>query len=210
MFVLTEPEAKKLLLKYGINVPEFKLAKNKEEALKIGRELGYPLVMKIVSPDILHKSIANCVKLNLKSEQEIICGFEEIIKNAKKYKEDARIDGVLLYKMVPEGVELIIGSIKDEVFGHVLMFGLGGSEVEKKRDISTRILPVTVEDVLEMIAEIKGYEKLKKEIELDEIVDTIIKVSKMIEENPDIKELDINPLIISANTIYAVDARIIK
>ncbi len=212
MIVLTEPQAKELLLKYGIPVPEFKLAKTKREAVQIGRKFGFPLVMKIVSPDILHKSVASCVKLDLTNEQEINMAFEEIMKNAQNYKEDAKIDGVLLYKMVPKGIELIIGSVRDEIFGHVLMVGIGGVDVERERDVSVRILPVTREDVLRMIREIKAYEGLKEKIEpkLEEIVGTIIKISEMVEENPDIKELDINPIIISDCDIYAVDARIIK
>ncbi len=212
MIVLTEPQAKELLLKYGIPVPEFKLAKTKREAVQIGRKFGFPLVMKIVSPDILHKSVASCVKLDLTNEQEINMAFEEIMKNAQNYKEDAKIDGVLLYKMVPKGIELIVGSVRDEIFGHVLMVGIGGVDVERERDVSVRILPVTREDVLRMIREIKAYEGLKEKIEpkLEEIVGTIIKISEMVEENPDIKELDINPIIISDCDIYAVDARIIK
>jgi len=138
---LLETEAKELLKEYGIPVPDFKLIKSEEEIAGLAKEINFPIVMKIVSPDIIHKTDAGGVKIGVNTEKEARLAYQEIISNAKKYNKNAKISGVIVYSMVPQGTEIIIGVIKDPHFGPVIMFGLGGIFVEVLKDISFRILP---------------------------------------------------------------------
>lgn len=137
---LLETEAKELLQDYGITVPPFKLIKTEEEINEIAESLGYPVVMKIVSPDIIHKSEAGGVKVNIRDEESAHRAYREIIKSAKVYNPEARITGIITYQMCPESTEVIIGMLQDPQFGPVIMFGLGGIFVEVLKDISFRIL----------------------------------------------------------------------
>lgn len=211
---LLETEAKELLREYGIPVPDFRLIKNVEEVSRITGEIDFPLVMKIVSPDIIHKSDAGGVKVGIKDEKEAILAFQEIIFKAKKYNEKAKISGIIAYHMVPQGTEVIIGMMKDPHFGPVAMFGLGGIFVEVLKDISFRIIPLEERDTQEMITEIKGYEILKgvrgeppKDIQA--IKEVLMKVSQLTLENPGINEIDLNPIFVFEKGLQVVDARII-
>jgi len=211
---LLETEAKELLKEYGIPVPNFRLVKNEDELSKIASEIGFPLVMKIVSPDIIHKSDAEGVKIGIKDEKEAKLAYQEIVFKAKKYNKRAKILGVIAYTMVPQGTEIIIGMMKDPHFGPVIMFGLGGIFVEILKDISFRILPIEERDASEMIGEIKGYEILKgvrgkppKDIQT--IKEVLMKVSQLTLENPVIKEIDLNPIFVFKKGLQVVDARII-
>lgn len=211
---LLETEAKEILREYDIPTPEFRLAENKGEAVRIARETGYPIVMKIVSPQILHKSDAGGVKINLRDEEEVEKAFEEIIKNAKNYNKDAEISGAIMYRFVPKGIEIIVGLTKDPQFGPVLMFGLGGVFVEVLKDVSFRVPPIERRDAYEMIREIKGYQILEgvrgeKRKDIDAIADIIMKVSQIAIENSEIKELDLNPIIAYEDRVVVVDARVI-
>lgn len=158
---LLETEAKKLLREYKIPVPDFKLIKSEDEIAGLAKEINFPIVMKIVSPDIIHKTDAGGVKLNIKDEKEAKLAYQGIISKAKKYNKEAKISGAIVYTMVPQGTEIIMGMMKDPHFGPVIMFGLGGIFVEVLKDISFRILPIEERDAWEMITEIKGYEILK-------------------------------------------------
>ena len=211
---LLETEAKGLLKEYKISVPDFKLIKNEDEISKIAKEIAYPLVMKIVSPDIIHKSDAGGVKIGIKNENEAKLAYKEIISKAKKYNKEAKIFGVIVSPVVPQGTEVIVGMTKDPHFGPVVMFGLGGIFVEILKDVSFRILPLKEKDAKEMIAEIKGYKILRgargespKDIEA--IKRILIKISQLTMENPEINEIDLNPIFVFKKGIQVIDARII-
>ena len=211
---LLETEAKELLREYGIPVPDFKLIKTEDEIDKITEKFSYPLTMKIVSPDILHKSDAGGVKLNIQDEREAKLAYQEIIFNAKKYNKEAKISGVIAYTMVPQGTEIIIGMMKDPHFGPVIMFGLGGILVEILKDISFRILPLEERDAEEMISEIKGYKILKgvrgeSPKDIKAIKNLLLKISKLTLENPEINEIDLNPIFVFEKALQVVDARMI-
>lgn len=211
---LTEIESKQLLKVAGIKTTEIKLASTRDEAISFSAELGFPVVLKIVSPDILHKTDAGGVKLNLKSGEEVGKAFDEIVDAAKKYDPKARIDGVSVQPMVRAATEVIIGMSKDPQFGPVLMFGLGGILVEVLKDVSFRIVPLTKRDAAEMIREIKGYPILEgyrgqEPANIDILEDLLLKVSEFVEKRPEIKELDINPIFAYKDDAVAIDARVI-
>lgn len=211
---LLETEAKELLKEYGIPVPDFKLIKSKDEIIGLAKEINFPIVMKIVSPDIIHKTDAGGVKIGIKDEKEAKSAFQEIIFKAKKYNKETKISGAIVYTMVPQGTEIIIGMMKDPHFGPVIMFGLGGIFVEILKDISFRILPLEEKDAREMITEIKGYEILKgvrgegpKDIKA--IKTLLMKISQLSIENPEINEIDLNPIFVFEKGLQVVDARMI-
>jgi len=211
---LLETEAKELLKEYGIPVPDFKLIKSEDEIAGLAKEINFPIVMKIVSPDIIHKTDAGGVKVGIKNEEEAIAAYQKIISKAKKYNKEAQIYGVITYSMIPQTTEVIIGMMKDPHFGPVIMFGLGGIFVEVLKDISFRILPIEEIDAWEMIAEIKGYEILKgirgePPRDIQAIEEVLTKVSKLTMENPKINEIDLNPIFVFDKGLQVVDARII-
>ena len=211
---LLETEAKELLKEYGIPVPDFKLIKSEDEIARLAKEINFPIVMKIVSPDIIHKTDAGGVKVGVKDEEEARMIYQEIISKAIKYNKKASISGVIAYTMVPQGTEIIIGMMKDPHFGPVIMFGLGGIFVEVLKDISFRILPIEEIDAREMITEIKGYEILKgargnPPRDIRAIEEVLMKVSKLTMENPEINEIDLNPIFVFEKGLQVVDARMI-
>jgi len=211
---LLETEAKELLREYGIPVPAFKLIKSEEEISGLAKEMNFPIAMKIVSSDIIHKTDAGGVKVDIKTEKEARIAYQEIIFEAKKYNKRAKISGVIVYPMVPQGTEIIIGIMQDPHFGPVIMFGLGGIFVEVLKDISFRVLPIEERDAEEMISEIKGYKILKgirgeapKDIQA--IKDLLLKISQLTLENPEISEIDLNPVFLFGKGLQVVDARMI-
>jgi len=211
---LLETEAKELLKEYGIPVPDFMLIKNEEEIAGLAKEINFPIAMKIVSPDIIHKSDAGGVKLDIKDEKEAKLAYQEIISKVKKYNKEAQIFGVITYSMIPKRTEIIIGMMKDPHFGPVAMFGLGGIFVEVLKDISFRILPIEEKDAREMITEIKGYEILKgargnPPQDIQSIKEVLMKISKLTTENPEINEIDLNPIFVFEKGLQVVDARMI-
>ncbi len=211
---LLEPEAKLLCAYYGIPVTKFKIARNLDEAKRFASEIGYPVVLKIVSPDVLHKTDVGAVIVNIKNEEELVRAYNTIMENVKKHKPNARIIGMIVQEFVPQSLEVIVGVSKDPQFGHAIMFGLGGIFVEVLKDVTFRILPITDKEAREMLREVKGYPLLKgyrgrEPLDEDAIVDIMIKVSKMIEENPMISQLDLNPIIVYTKGAKVVDARII-
>jgi acyl-CoA synthetase (NDP forming) len=212
--LLTEVESKELLKKSGIPVVEAKLARSKKEAVSISKEMGFPVVLKISSPDVVHKSDSGGVKLGLANATEVGKAYNEIISSVKQAYPKAQIEGVSVQSMAPSGVEVIVGMSKDPQFGPVLMFGLGGILVEVLKDISFRIVPVTARDAREMIREIKGYPVLEgyrgqKPVSIQALEKLIVKVSQFVEKNPQIRELDLNPIFAYPDKAVAVDARII-
>ena len=211
---LLETEAKELLREYRIPIPTFRLIKSEGEISGIRESIGYPLVMKIVSPDIIHKTDAGGVKVGVEDEEEARMAYQEIIFKAKKYNKNAEISGVIVYSMVPQGTEIIIGMMKDPNFGPVAMFGLGGIFVEVLKDVSFRIIPLEERDAREMITEIKGYDILKgargePPRDIQAIKEVLMKVSKLTTENPEINEIDLNPIFVFEKGLQVVDARMI-
>jgi len=211
---LTEVEAKNILCQAGIPIVEARLACSKKEAISVSKEIGFPVAMKIVSPDISHKSDAGGVKLGMENLTRVGHVYTEMMASVKKTYPQARIDGVSVQEMAPPGVEVIIGLTKDPQFGPLLMFGLGGILVEVLKDVAFRIVPVSRKDARDMIAEIKGYPMLKgyrgqEPVDIPFLEELIVKVSEFVEMNPEVKELDLNPIFAYKSGALAVDARII-
>ena len=211
---LLETEAIELLKEYGIPVPDFKLIKSEEEITELTKEINFPITMKIVSPDIIHKTDAGGVKVNIKDETEARLAYQEIMLRVKRYNKETQIFGVITCSMITKATEIIIGMIKDPHFGPVIMFGLGGIFVEILKDISFRILPIEERDAREMITEIKGYEILKgargnPPRDIQAIEEVLMKVSKLTMENPEINEIDLNPIFVFEKGLQVVDARMI-
>ena len=212
--LLTEVEAKEILRKAGIPVIETRLAKTKKEAISLSKEIGFPVAMKIVSTDISHKSDAGGVKLGLANAAQVGKAYSDMMVSIRQKLPEAKIQGVSMQKMARPGVEVIIGMSKDAQFGPVIMFGLGGILVEVLKDVSFRIVPLTKRDAAEMVKEIKGYALLQgyrgqEPVDIPSLEGLIVRVSDFIEQNPQIKELDLNPLIAYKDGVVAVDARII-
>jgi len=211
---LLEPEAKMICMEYGIPVTRFRVAKTRGEALKFAEEIGYPLVLKIVSPDVIHKFDVGGVILNLKSAKDVQDAFDKILTNVKKHKPDARIVGVLVQEMAPSSTEVIVGATKDPQFGPALMFGLGGIFVEALKDVTFRIAPITELDAQEMITEVKAYPILRgyrgqPPADIDAIVQILMNTSRLVMDHLEIKELDLNPIMVYEKGAKTVDARII-
>ena len=211
---LTELESKQILKEVGINTTEIRLARSKEEAVAYSQELGFPVVLKIVSADILHKTDVGGVKLSLNNKEDVGNAYDEIISAIKKHQPSAKIQGVSVQPMARPATEVIIGMSKDPQFGPVLMFGLGGILVEILKDISFRIVPLTGRDANEMIREIKGYPVLEgyrgqEPANIAVLEQLLLKVSEFVESKPEIKELDINPIFAYRDSALAIDARVI-
>ncbi len=212
--LLTEIESKELLKQAGVNVVETKLASSKQEAISLSQQLGFPVVLKIVSPDVVHKSDVGGVKLNLKTSTQVGKAYDEIMSAVKKKYPQAIIHGVSVQKMAKPGLEVIIGMTQDAQFGPVLMFGLGGILVELLKDVSFRIVPLTSHDAHEMIREIKGAPLLEgfrgqEKIDVANLEKLLLRLSDFVEQYPEIKELDLNPIFAYSKGSVAVDARAI-
>lgn len=211
---LLETEAKAICMEYAIPVTMFKLAKSEDEATEFAEQIGFPVVLKIVSPDIIHKSDAGGVIVNLKSAVEVRSAYGKILENAKKYDSTAKIIGVLVQEMAPQSTEVIVGAIKDPQFGQTLMFGLGGIFVELLKDATFKVAPITREDAQEMVTKVKAYPLLKgyrntPPADIDAIVNVLLNTSKLVMDYPEIKELDLNPIMAYEKGAKTVDARII-
>jgi acyl-CoA synthetase (NDP forming) len=212
--LLNEIESKVLLSEAGIPVIETKLATSKQEAITISKKFGFPVALKIVSPEITHKSDIGGVKLGLKTLKQVEAAYEEILLAVKQKYPHAVIDGVSVQKMARPGTEVIIGMTKDAQFGPVLMFGLGGILVELLKDVSFRIIPLEREDAREMIREIKGYPMLEgfrgmEPVDTSVLEEIVLKISRFVDDHPEIKELDLNPIFAYREGAVAVDARVI-
>ncbi len=198
---LGEMEAREILLAYDIKVPYAAVAKNITDAEKIVKKTGFPVVVKIDSPDILHKSDVGGIKVGIENEAELDIAFQSIMSSVKKFMPDARINGISVQEMIQDKKEIIIGVNKDPQFGHMMMFGLGGIYVEVLKDVSFRIAPINESDAREMIEEIKAIKLLKGvrgeyPSDIDSIVEVLLKISQLVTDFPDIIEMDINPLFV--------------
>jgi len=211
---LLEHEAKAVCREYGIPVTELRVAKTAKEAAKLSEEIGYPIVLKVISPDVLHKFDVGGVVLNVNSRKEAISAYNRVLENVKGHIPNARITGVLVQEMAPASTEVIVGAIKDKQFGQTLMFGLGGTFVEVMKDVAFRIAPITKEDAREMISEVKAYPILRgyrgqPPRDINAIVKILLNTSKLVMDYPEIRELDLNPVMVYEKGAKTVDARII-
>jgi len=212
---LLEEEGYKVLEAYGFSIPKKHLAQNEEECTKAVQEIGYPVVMKIASPEIVHKSDAGGVKIGLKNEDEIRQAFRTIISNAKKYKPDAKIDGILVQEMIKSGKETILGAKFDPILGPLIMFGLGGIYVEVLKDVVFRLAPLEEREATRMIESVKTINLLKgvrgeKPHDLGAIRESLQRLSQLITDFQEIEELDVNPLLVleDGKGVRAIDIRI--
>lgn len=211
---LMEHEAKEVCQEYDISVTKFKLARNLEEAVKFAEEIGYPVVLKIVSPSVIHKSEVGGVLLDLNTSIGVEKGYRAILANVKKLRPDSQVEGILVQEMAPSSVEVIVGAIKDDQFGQSIMFGIGGIFVEVLDDVVFRIAPVTKQEAESMITEIKAYKVLKgyrnqPPSDTKAIAEIISNTSKLVTDYEEIKELDLNPIMVYEKGAKTVDARII-
>ncbi|MEM1519156.1 MAG: acetate--CoA ligase family protein [Pyrobaculum sp.] len=212
---LREDEALRLLKAYGIPIPDFALVHNEEEAVRAAEEIGYPVVAKIVSPNIVHKTDVGGVILGIETPQGVREAYLKLRDIVKKIPY-AELEGVLVQKMMPKGVELIVGAVTDDIFGQVILFGLGGIYTEIYRDVSIRLAPVSDQEAWDMVKEVKAYRILTGyrglvPRDIPAIVDIIVKFSNLIVENPEIKQADLNPLLAleEGKGAYVIDARFI-
>jgi acyl-CoA synthetase (NDP forming) len=213
---VTEHDAKRVLAEYGIRVTREALAATKHEAVTVAKRIGYPVALKVQSPDIAHKTEAKAVRLGVASERELAAAYDEVLRNAMSYKPDAKVDGVLVQEMVTGGIEAIVGVVNDPLFGPAVMFGLGGIFAEVLKDVVFRLAPVTLSAAREMIAEIKGHAVLtgargKPAADVDALVDTIARISALaVDLESELAELDVNPLFVleKGRGVVAADALI--
>jgi acetyl-CoA synthetase (ADP-forming) len=211
---LLEPEAYEVLSYYSIPISPYKVVNSIEEAESAANSIGYPIVLKIVSPDIIHKSDVGGVRIDIKDDQQLKEDYTSLFNDVREKAPSARIVGVLVEKMVPKSVEVVVGMLRDPTFGPAVMFGLGGVLIEIMKDVIFRITPVSKEEAIDMIKKVKGYPLLSgfrgsKPLDIDAIADVICNVSRVSMENPAIDQVDLNPVIIYEKGLSVVDARII-
>ena len=212
---LLEEEGYDVLNAYGFPRPKSYLCTNEEECVKRSEEIGYPVVMKIVSQDIIHKSDAGGVKVGLKNRQQVSSSFNEIITNGRNYKKDAKIKGVLVQQMIDSARETILGAKHDKLFGPLIMFGLGGIYVEALKDVVFRLAPISEQEAIKMVESIKTYKILKgirgqPPSDIKALVDCLLRLSQLVTDFPEITEFDMNPLLVleEGKGACAVDVRI--
>lgn len=210
--VLTEIESKAILAQWGIPVVSCEVATSGEEAAELARLVGFPVVLKILSPDIIHKSDAGGVRLHVADEEAVRSAFDEIMQNARGNVPSARVMGATVQKMVT-GMEVAIGVAHDRQFGHVLMFGTGGVEIELLGDVTFRLIPISSSDAEQMIRDIKGFPLLEQQAagtaNLEELRSTLLKVSDLAESFPQIEGMDLNPVLVSPGGTVVADARLV-
>jgi acyl-CoA synthetase (NDP forming) len=212
--ILTEVESKQLLQEVGVPTAHARLAATRDAAVQAAGDIGFPVVLKIVSPQITHKTDVGGVKLDLKSAEEVAAAFDEIVAAARRAAPDAAIEGVSVQKMAQPGIEVIVGVSTDPQFGPVLMFGLGGVLVEVLKDVAFRIIPIAPRDARQMIHDIKGFPLLEgyrgqDPADLAALENLLLRVSDFVEKHPEVSELDLNPVFAYKDGALAVDARIV-
>ncbi|MBK0391904.1 acetate--CoA ligase family protein [Ramlibacter algicola] len=211
---LTAPEGKLICDAYGISVPQEGVASSAADASKMASSMGFPVVMKIVSPDILHKTEAGGVVVGVKSADEATKAYEQIIANARKYKADAKIVGVQVQQMIKGGTEVLVGTMSDDSFGKLVAFGMGGVLVEVLKDVTFRLAPATQQDAESMLDGIQAAEILKgvrgaKGVNREALTNLIVRVSQLVTDFPEIAEMDLNPVFASPEGAIAADVRIV-
>jgi acyl-CoA synthetase (NDP forming) len=211
---LLENEAQQICTLHHIPTPRSEKASNVDEAVLKAKEIGFPVVLKVISPQILHKSDVGGVILNVKDEKELEVQYEKLLVGIGKREPSAKVLGVLVEKMMPPSTEVIVGGIRDSQFGPSIMFGIGGIFAEIYDDVAFRVAPIDKIDASNLIQELKGYKILegargKPPADLDSIIDILINVSDLIMEHDAINQLDLNPVIVYPDSACAVDTRII-
>ena len=214
--LLTYPETVGILSSYGIPLARGKIAKSSSEASRLAAKIGYPVALKIFSPQVTHKTDAEALRLNLTNAGEVKEAFRIVIENARKFDSKAQTRGVLVQEMIRDGIEIIVGVSRDSQFGPVILTGIGGVLVEVFKDVSMRLPPITKRDAKEMMGELRGHELFegfrgRPKADMDTVVEVLRKVSKMaIDLREQILELDLNPIIVGQKGTGAkvVDARI--
>ena len=202
---LTEPEAKAVLAAYGIPVTRERVAGSGRQAVECARAIGYPVALKIVSPDILHKTEAGALRLGLQTDEAVLAAYEEVVASARAHRPEARIEGVLVQEMVADGLEVVVGTARDADFGPLILFGMGGIFVELLRDVAVRLAPINRWDAREMVREIRAYPILKGargQSRRDEaaVEDVLLKLSRLLSDLGDlVEEVDLNPLLVLAD-----------
>ena len=212
--LLSEVESKQLLGEAGIPVVDTRLARSRAEAVRVAQEIGLPAVLKVVSPDVTHKSDVGGVKIGLETAGQVRAAYDSIMASTRAAVPSASIEGVSVQGMADPGVEVIVGATRDPQFGHVVMFGLGGVLVEMLRDVSMRLVPLEPRDAHTMIREIKGLPLLQgyrqyPPCDLDSLEEAILVLSRFLEEHPEVRELDLNPVLCYPQGLVAVDARVV-
>jgi acetyl-CoA synthetase (ADP-forming) len=209
--LLLGTEAFSLLQKEGFPVLETMLARDEDEAARIASSLGYPVALKISSPDVVHKTEAGGIRASLKDEAEVKKAFEEITRAFASNSPDKKLDGALIQKQ-GKGLELIVGVITDRQFGPVIMFGVGGVFVEALNDVAFRLIPLSPADAKEMMEDIQSYKVIAnprgEKIDINAVRNFLVQVSRLIEKHPEIKEMDLNPIFASADGVTVCDVRI--
>lgn len=214
--ILSESESRNIVAKYNIPFPKSKVVNSEKEAIQVAKEMGFPLVLKIDSPDILHKSDIGCVKLNINNELMLKEAYHEILDNVKKYCPAARIKGIQISNMIDDGIEMIIGIKNDPQFGPCILCGLGGVYVEVFNDTAIRLAPLSHDEAFEMVNSLKGIKLLKgcrgnKPSDIEAYTEALVNISKLACDYKDtLKELDINPIFVYEKGICAVDALIVN
>ncbi len=211
---LPEPIAEEILAAYDIPVPPSCAAKSIEEAIQAAKKIGWPVVLKVISPHIIRKSDAGGIVLNVDNEKKLTRSFNRILRRVKKSNPRAKVLGIYVQKMLSSSREVIIGTTTDKQFGPVVMFGLGGIFVEVHKDVVFRVAPITKTEACEMVNETKGVTILKgtrghKPIDFDSLYSAISNISRLAYDFPQIQELDANPVSVSSTGLYALHARII-
>jgi acyl-CoA synthetase (NDP forming) len=211
--LLSEVEAKQALAAAGIPVAAARLARNRDEAVALASEAGFPAVLKVVSPEISHKSDVGGVQLDLADAAAVGAAYDAIVSSVAAAAPTARVEGVAVQKMAPPGTEVIIGVNQDPQFGPVIMFGLGGVLVELLEDVAFRVVPIERRDAAQMTREIRGARLLAgfrggPAVDLAAIETLLLDVSRFVETHPEVAELDLNPVLAYPDGVVAVDARI--
>jgi acetate---CoA ligase (ADP-forming) subunit beta len=213
--MIAEPEAIAWLQRYGIAYPGCKLAASAGDAAQTAGELGYPVVLKIVSPEIVHKSDVGGVEVGLASAEEVVAGYGRIMDAVRQNRPEAAADGVLVCKQAPPGVEVIVGGLVDPMFGRALMFGMGGIFAEILNDVTFRVIPITPADAGNMIREVRGYPLLagarnRPACDREALADLLVRVSRLMEGSPEIEELDLNPVRVYAQGVLVLDVKMMR
>lgn len=208
--ILTDWATACLLRFWGVPFPKARLARTAVEAVGYAEELGYPVVLKTISPDIPHKTEAGAIRLGVRSPEEVVQAYEQVLSSARKYQPQATIHGVMVQPMQPPSAELIVGGLRDPSFGPVISVGMGGIYAEVYRDIVWRLAPVTLDEAMEMLTQLEGYPILtgargKPPVNLQAAAEVVVKASQAVAEITKLREMDINPLLVYPDKATAVD-----
>ena len=213
MKTLNIVESKRLMEKYGIKFADSRLAKNVDEAMILANSIGYPVALKIVSDDISHKTDVGGVSVGIRNDSDMGRAFRDMMVSVKKKYPKARLKGIMVQKMVDDGLNILIGGKRDPQFGQIVVFGLGGIFVEVMEDVAMRVVPIDRRGAMDMMAETKAFKVIDgyrgKSYDAEALAQIIVKVSSMLEKRDDIVEMDINPVIALRKGAVAVDARIV-